>query len=734
MNRQYLKRGLELWIDTRLFVVEQMSPDGDIMLRDSLTNDFTSFTQSNFYEKFYNGEITLVERQKDKNKLPKMVTCLSQLPEAKQTETARRFNYVKRAIESGIKLTNENLRKIILEVAQETNDKTLISSSTLRRWISRYENADADVRSLAPHFRPGNRKTKFGIARFQPVTIREQEKANELNSIVETVVNESYMTMERLSVEAVYDLLEIRLFEINRFRSEGERLKSPSRTGLHKFISKIDEYERDRARFGKRIADMKHTQYGSGPEIIRPLQRADFDNTVLPFMVVDFRSRLPIGRPTYTSLIDTYSNAILGRYIGFEPPSANTIMQCLRHAILPKNYIQKIYPEIQNKWDAYGVPENIACDNGLDFLSGHYANVCLQLGVNIDYMPVRKPWYKSLIENHFGVINKKLLSRMPGKSFSNILDKADYDPSKNAVISLEALVEIIDTWTVDVYHQEIQRGYEHTGPQRIPALSWKQGIEKAPLRLPPTEDELSILLRMIDYKTVSKNGIEIFGLRYNDPGLSLVRRQLKGEKVEVRYDASDLSLIYVSDIENGIYIPVPALDRTYTKDLSLYQHRIIKKYLRDYLRSQVDSSTLLAGKARIQEIVAQEFKLTKLVRSRSKIARYEQQSSTTIQRQKLQNHNQSSTDFSNSNEIENERLLLPPAVVNDSENTPSKKRTNKKPLGGETASASVDEDNNELKPPMGEIDNVLDDSDDDLDLTGWGADFDLNTKSDKENL
>lgn len=730
MNRQYLKRGLELWIGTRLFVVEQMSPDGDIMLRDALTNEFTSFTQSNFYEQFYRGEITLVERQKDKNKLLKTVTCLSQLPEAKQTETARRFKYVKKAIETGIKLTNENLRRIILEVAQENNDKSLISPSTLRRWIHRYENAEADVRSLAPHFRPGNRKTKFGVARSQPITLREQEKANELVSVIENVVNEGYMTLERISVEAVYDLLEIRLFEINRFRSESEKLKSPSRTGIHKYINKIDEYERDRARFGKRIADMKHTQYGSGLEIIRPLQRAEFDNTILPFMVVDLEHRLPIGRPTYTSLIDAFSNCILGRYIGFEKPSANTIMQCLRHAILPKTYLNDIYPHIQSSWDCFGIPENIACDNGLDFLSGHFANVCLQIGTNIDYMPVRKPWYKALIENHFGIVNKKLLSRIPGKTFSNILDKADYDPGKNAIISLESLVEIMDTWTVDVYHQEIQRSYEHTGPQRIPALAWKQGIEKSPLRLPPTENELDVLLRMIDHRKVDKGGIELFGLRYNDPALSLIRRQTKGEKVQVRYDASNLSLIYVSDVENGIYIPVPALDQTYTKNLNLYQHNVIKKYLRDYLRSQVNSTTLLAGKARIQEIVAQEFKLTKKIYSRSKIARYHQESSTTIQKRRLKSS--TASDFSETeNTSENERLLLPPAADNSFDaDLESVNQTQKNENTSFDADAEVDD---ESATSIIDGQYVSDEPDDDLDLSGWGADFNLNTKSDKED-
>lgn len=219
-------------------------------------------------------------------------------------------------------------------------------------------------------------------------------------------------------------------------------------------------------------------------------------------------------------------------------------------------------------------------------------------------------------------------------------------------------------------------------------------------------------------------------MRYNDPALSLIRRQAKGEKIQVRYDASDLSLNYVSDVENGIYIPVPALDQTYTKGLGLYQHNIIKKYVRDYLRSQVNSTTLVAGKARIQEIVAQEFKLTKKIYSRSKIACYNQESSTTIQKSKLKNS--AAPNFSKSeNKTENERLLLTPAVDNsfdaDLEPVNQTQKNEKAPFYSDT------EFDDENADSVSDSQYVSDEPDDDLDLSGWGADFNLNTKSGKEN-
>ena len=114
---------------------------------------------------------------------------------------------------------------------------------------------------------------------------------------------------------------------------------------------------------------------------------------------------------------------VLGRYVGYEPPSSNTVLQCLRHAINRKTYLRQQFPNIQNDWETYGLPETIAGDNGLEFLGKHYADALLQLGIHIDYSPVRMPWYKAGIERFFGVQNKQLLHRLRELLFQIFLKK-----------------------------------------------------------------------------------------------------------------------------------------------------------------------------------------------------------------------------------------------------------------------------------------------------------------------
>jgi len=47
-------------------------------------------------------------------------------------------------------------------------------------------------------------------------------------------------------------------------------------------------------------------------------------------LVVDDQSGLPLGRPSVTACIDCYTRCILGIYIGFNPPSYQSVAACLK--------------------------------------------------------------------------------------------------------------------------------------------------------------------------------------------------------------------------------------------------------------------------------------------------------------------------------------------------------------------------------------------------------------------
>ncbi|MDJ0697900.1 MAG: Mu transposase C-terminal domain-containing protein [Mastigocoleus sp. MO_188.B34] len=308
----------------------------------------------------------------------------------------------------------------------------------------------------------------------------------------------------------------------------------------------------------------------------------------------------------------------LGYYASFEPPSYLSVMQCLLHAIRPKDYLHSEYPSVENTWDTYGLPEVVVVDNGKEFYSTHFEDACLQLGITIQYCPPKMPWYKSTIERYFGALNSQLLSDKPGKKFPNFLQKYDYDPIKNTVISFEALQEILHIFIVDVHNQS-----SHPELKFPRALVWSKAIIEFPPALPASNQELKILIGSITTRKVSRHGVEFEGLFYNSSDLARLRSScLKSEKVIIKYDPTDLSRIYVKNPRTEQFLEVMAVSQDYTQGLSLWQHKVVKQFAHKEGVDRVDIVALILAKEKIQKIVEREWKTTKKGKTRTAMARW----------------------------------------------------------------------------------------------------------------
>lgn len=368
-------------------------------------------------------------------------------------------------------------------------------------------------------------------------------------------------------------------------------------------------------RYGHRIASQMYDPVMKGPRPTRPLERIEIDHTKLPLFVVDAEHRMPIGTPWLTSAVDKYSGVTLGYYASFDPPSYLSVMQCLLHAICPKNYLLEKYPSVVNIWDTYGLPEVIVVDNGKEFYSTHFEDACLSLGIAIQYSPPKMPWYKSAIERYFGAINSQLLSDIPGKSFSNFMKRYDYNPLKNAVISFEALQEMLHIFIVDIHNQSSHP--EFKSPR---ASVWSKAIEEFPPALPSSHQELKVLIGNITTRKITRRGVEFEGLIYNSWELSRFCSSESG-KTTVKYDPTDLSQVYVFDKTTQQFLSIPALSQEYTKGLSLWQNKVIKQLARQEAE-KVDIVALALAKEKIQKIVEQEWMSSKKGKTRTAMARW----------------------------------------------------------------------------------------------------------------
>lgn len=614
----------------REYRVEERLPNRDLRLKDIALDESRPVPEKELVESLFEGHleflgdssVTVTEREMAKHLVDDFNMIEDDDP--RKVEARRRLAYMTGIDGANLSsFTRATLKPLIKRVHAEIKDtkKAPHWKTVYYGWYMSFIVSGRDIRALVPNYkRRGNTGPKCvgKLKDDEKFSEKERELALEVDDIVHDVIKEEYLNEQRLSVQEVWDKLDGRIADVNRFRDPDDQLPIPHKSSLYKRIKNLDEYEKDSARYGKRFADHKHRCVKPSPQPTRPLERVEFDHTKLDLIVVDEETRLPIGRPTISTAIDKRTREPLGLYVGFDPPSCLSLMHCLHHAIMPKTYVKKLYPRVQNLWEAYGIPETIVVDNGREFYSRAFEEACLQMGIVVQYSPPYMPRYKASIERFFGTQNKQLLHQQPGTTFSNIIDRKDYDPKKNAIISYDAFQEMLHVWIVDIYQYSTHRGLRD-----IPALVWREETKKFPPALPRRLEDLRILLGNIEHRVIGPSGIELFTLYYNDESLSSLRRQLKGDKkVKVKYDPADLSMVYAYDERADKYIPVPAMDQKYTRGLSLWQHKVVTRYTREELHLKVNKDSLRLAKKRIQEIVEHEWLKSSKTGARAKSARW----------------------------------------------------------------------------------------------------------------
>lgn len=568
MNRIQLKKGFHFWWQGREYVIKKRLDAKTWQIVEVKTEAISKLNESTLIQLFFQGEVSFESPlllENNSQKVNYLQINFPEMSEAIREETKRKLNYVKRVLELNLTVrTPQSLQPIIREIALKINDPKPPTWLTLYRWLKSYENAGEDIRSLIPkHQTKGNYNSQLN-----PV----------VNQIIEEGIKQVYLTPIQANIADVIDEVICQINQENRNRKiiGQELLKIPHRSTIYRAVAKLEKSEIIRGRYGKRMGNYLCEQVQKSPSVSRPLERVEIDHTKLPLLVVDSRQRMPIGKPWFTAAIDKYSGVIVGYYLGFDPPSYLSVMQCLKNIIEPKNIKHSQLIQVVNSWDVYGLPEVIVVDNGKEFYSTHFEDACLSLGIVIQYSPPKMPWYKGAIERYFGSLNSQLLSEKPGKTFANLFDLSDYNPQENAVISFEALEEMVYLFIVDIYNQS-------SHPEFLTPRSevWTKGIAFFPPALPANKEQLSVLIGQIAWRKITRRGIEFQGLIYNSNELARLRSQGQDTQVtKIKYDPTNLASIYVFDEDEQKFLEVPALNQNYTLNLTLWQHQIIKKLAR----------------------------------------------------------------------------------------------------------------------------------------------------------
>ncbi|WP_204150297.1 Mu transposase C-terminal domain-containing protein [Leptolyngbya sp. CCY15150] len=303
------------------------------------------------------------------------------------------------------------------------------------------------------------------------------------------------------------------------------------------------------------------------------------DHTPADIYIVDCQGEI-LGRPTLTTVIDTYSRCIMGIHLGMDPPSASVTGLALRHAILPKTYPPSYH--LHHDWESQGIPQYLYTDSGSDFTSHHLEHIANQLGIVLCHR--HRPSQGGIIERPFGTLNQDFFSQLPGYTTARATPHQNAIKAE-AILTLEQLETLLIRYIVDNYNQRIDPRDRHQS--RI--SRWRNG--QMSLRQPRDARELDgLLLRQQNRRVYQGGYIRFANLVYRGEYLS----GYAGAEIVIRYDPRDITTLWVYQAHkhHDEFLTRAHAQNLETEHLSLSDAKAISRRLRETQRAISNQSIL----------------------------------------------------------------------------------------------------------------------------------------------
>jgi putative transposase len=511
-----------------------------------------------------------------------------QVSEAEWQRAQARFAVIRPLIEQGTYTRRE---------VQARAGHTGYATATLYRWLRRYQRSGR-LSALVSH-KPGGAP---GQTRLPP----------EVNTIVDMTIEDTYLNQQKPSIRRT-------ALEVER-RCRDTGLPPPHRNTVRHRIVQLPAQHKYRGREGDQAArtvfEPIRGPYGDAEW---PLAVWQIDHTQVDLLLVDDRSRRPVGRPWITLAIDVFSRMVAGFYISFDRPGAMAVGLCLVHAMLPKETWLAQH-DIATPWPLWGKPAAVHADNAKEFRGRMLNRACENLGIDLHWRPVTQPHYGGYIERLCGTLNQAIHT-LPGTTFSHPRQRGAYRSEAQAALTLLEFETWLATLVVDIYHQQV-----HSGIGMPPVQRYEQGIfgsgAQPGIGVPERfVDETRLRLELMPYeeRTVQRYGIRLDEICYyhdvlkkwiNAPDPAHPKRK---RQFIVRRDPRDISVIYFYDPELQEYFAIPYRNTAYPA-MSLWELREVRRHLKEAGHQAVDEAQLFAAYNRLKAIEAAAVRETKAAR------------------------------------------------------------------------------------------------------------------------
>ncbi|WP_080424013.1 DDE-type integrase/transposase/recombinase, partial [Burkholderia ubonensis] len=458
-----LERGLVLKIGDAFWEVQRLPDRGTVQLEHQTSGRIRRERLSKLTHDIAAGTTAIVRGTAPN--LPaaclnsnRALFCADSLTEAQKAAYLRAHHYVaamrKRRISKG---QRSRIAETISTIAADLNDNNPPKTSTVMRWMRLFEHSGRNASSLVSgHV---HRQCQRRISKY-------------IQEVIQTTLRRRYFIRNGCSLRSAYENI---LAQLERSADAGTIEIADARISLstvRRIAYEVSPYDRDRVRMGVTSARAKWRFSTHGSYASRPLERVEMDHTLLDLWVIDDKLGIPLGRPTLTLLICAYSGYINGFYISFEGESLARMLRSIKIAVQPKDALVS-GTKLENPWHAYGLWETLVVDNARACHSAQFKQIGIELCMDIEYCPVRQPWFKPVVERYIGETCRQL--PVPGRPQRPGRHAEPIDPRKSACVTFSDLCLCVLKWVVDVHPFTIN---ERTLARPIDLLL--EGLDRCP--------------------------------------------------------------------------------------------------------------------------------------------------------------------------------------------------------------------------------------------------------------
>lgn len=609
-----------IWIDEKYQVCYLVNIFDDTLPNKKLISDIE--------ELFANNQIELVQNDP--------WACLdgeSQKSEKSLSLQNQAWIVINKLLSNGVEnlLVSVRRNKIINNLSTEME----LSRKTILKYLKRYWKRGMTKTALLPDFRncggKGKDKSSSNVKRGRPRELDDSQGINideETKKIFRIAKERFYEKDSNISLRFAYEQM-IKEFYKTELEESPELL--PTYKQFVYWVRKEQDVSKTIIhRKGKRHFDLNYRPLLSSAsnEVRFPLEKVQIDSTVADvYLVSEFNRNWIIGRPILYFCKDVWSRMIVGIHVSLDGPNFEQARIALMNMVENKEDFCKRYDiEIEESdWPTAHLPTCIVADRA-ELLSNASNILTEELNIKIENSAPYRGDFKSIVEQHFRLLNIQVKPLLPGAVYSDFNKRGTKDYRLAGKLTLKEFTQIVIKCVLYYNnHHVIERHVREkdlieSDIEAVPIKLWNWGIQNRAGKLRTISKELMMLhLLPRATATVTGQGIKFKNIYYGST-LALkeqwfVKARLNGSwKVDITYDPREMNFIYLRGIHRNSFEKCSLLEHQFR-----YKSKSISdvEYLHQYEKIQKSEQKHqeLAGKIQlmgdVEEIIKKAEKQSK---------------------------------------------------------------------------------------------------------------------------